>query len=390
METAMQIKLERTIAAPIWAVWRALTHPDAMNRWSTAKIRLIRNGDAARPDTVGAQRIVLVPTPRGTQRLNEVIEISEAPVRLVYRVIDSPPIESHRGEIHIAKHGDGVRLTWTVDATFMVPGLDLLAKPLLQKELERSLNRLPGTLAAITTDPLPENPAPNDDKELDALFAAAEQTLAEQREHAQELTARNDPKRWFPIVYQYVTEEQIRRCREGVVQMPAWTLRLIPVFHRYYYDENYLPWIEGREMETGRHWVRAFELMENDRIDPARALFGGLQRAIIAHIQEDLPRALAEVWWRWYRGRCDYARYRADYLLMGDVFSRSAQRAIDHIPTQLIPAWARLLQRITPPAIQDQLQNERFYNIPKQRVRTFERGQRLVETMETIAAAQAG
>jgi hypothetical protein len=222
-----------------------------------------------------------------------------------------------------------------------------------------------------------------EEEDLPQLYEEAERVAAEQRVHADELFLAKDPKRWFARVYQYVTEEQIRCCRQGIVTHVGWTLRVIPVFHRYYYDENYLPWVEGRQKDVGAHWIEAFEAMEGKRgksDDPRAPLFLGLKLAIVAHIQEDLPQALAKVYLRHYANRCSYQRYRADYILMADVFHKASARMMNNIPRHYIPWYFRLTDLLLPQEAKQLMQDRMFYDIPRERMKTFEQGRWLAET----------
>ncbi len=102
----------------------------------------------------------------------------------------------------------------------------------------------------------------------------------------------------------------------------------------------------------------------------------GMLLGVAAHIEEDLPRALAEVYRRHYAGRCDYVRFRADYLLMSNVFQRAAARLIAEMPRGALPAPLRALAPVLPFEVQEQLLC-RYYDVPRKRTLAFERGARL-------------
>lgn len=385
----MKISLARTLHCSPETAFGLLTIPDLMNEWSTARIVGNQVGDGGTYYGVGATRQVYVPGPRGRKmRLDETIEISEPPHKLVYRVLESSTVKYHRGEITctaMPKDKSRTNITWDVEFQFTVPGAERLAKPMLERELNRSLDTLE-SLAGTATVPHLVRSHWKGEKSLAPLYRAAEKTLKEQRENADELFAAQDPRRWFARVYEYVTEEQIRRCREGLIEHAGWTLRLIPVFHRYWYDENYVLWGDGNHAAVGTHWQDAFRAMEGRRRgnDPKIQFARGLKLAIIAHIEEDLPRALAEVYLKHYRDQCDYVRYRADYLLMADVFRTATRRMLDHIPADFMPGYARALTHILPGQVLDKIMEQQFYNIARQRLRTFERGLRLTQTFARI------
>ena len=118
--------------------------------------------------------------------------------------------------------------------------------------------------------------------------------------------AAGDPKRWFTRVYEYVTECQLTACRERAITHRAWVLRLIPSFHDYYTTS--LSRVMGTASGSAEvHWRDAFAAMAGGSLRyraPGDVLAYGLLRGVRAHIEEDLPRALAEVYAQHYRGRC--------------------------------------------------------------------------------------
>src|SRR3569623_385217 len=90
-----------------------------------------------------------------------------------------------------------------------------------------------------------------------------------------------------------------------------------------------------------------------------------------------LAGALAEVYLDHFAARCDYARFRADYLLMAPIFRGAADRLLGELPASAIPLSIRVAKRLLPPEVQDALTNRRGYDVPVQRLEAFERGDRL-------------
>lgn len=111
------------------------------------------------------------------------------------------------------------------------------------------------------------------------------------------------------------------------------------------------------------------------------ALLYGVAKGMQAHIEEDLPRALAEVHHHHYRGRCGYVRFRADYLAMADVFRAAGERLMAEVPRAWWPLQARLIDRTLPDEVKAALQRRTFYDLPRERLRAFERGRRLAELL---------
>ncbi len=374
---AVELQLEARIAAPPTAVWRYVTDPVRMNEWSLAPIKLLAAGDGDAADGVGAYRRVDVRARTGPVRLFEVIEHSEPPARLVYRVVRGPELlRSHRGELTLRDDGGATELRWQVRFDFAIPGVGALTRGELRGQLEASLEALTRVAAGAAVVPLPPL-RPWHDGDLAPLHVAARSFIDIQRGLADELFAAADPKAWFARVYQYVTEGQLALIDGGGVTHREWALRLIPRFHAYYAD-NLARWRGRAPGHAETSWAEAFGFAESAGPRPAaQKLVGGLLLGVRAHIEEDLPRALAEVWLDHFATRCDYARFRADYLLMAPVFRTAADRLLDGMPRAMIPAWLRLARRTLPAELQDAITNRRSYDVPRRRLEAFERGGRL-------------
>lgn len=386
----MQITLEQALPASPDLAWPYISDPELMNLWSLASIRSIAPGDGGHSSGVGAMRAVLIRAPFGKAELEEVIERVEPPKRLVYRVISGGLLRRHRGEMTLSQEGEGSRLRWRVDYESPLAGIDHGMRLLIERQLRASLQKLASVVRETTTRALPR---PNDFAEATTseLWRQADDILSQQRTLATRLEDAGDPKQWFARVYAFVTEEQMALCRSGELAHPAWVLRLIPRFHEYYAG-NLQRWLglEGGPAEA--HWRSAFRAMEHGSHwykDSLVAISYGLAKGVQAHIEEDLPRALADVFVEHYAGRCDYARFRADYLMMGNVFRRASKRMIERMPSRHFPFYARLVTPYLPPEGQDAVIHRRFYDIPRERRRAFERGERLATWLSERTRALA-
>lgn len=374
----MQISLEQFLPVEPKLAWPFIADPELMNRWSRAPIRSVALGDGGHPGGIGAMRVVTVRALGRRVHLEEVIERSEPPRRIVYRVIGGAPLRRHRGEITLEDEGRGSRLRWQVDYESPLSGIDHGMRLILDRQLRESLAKLAGVVRGKTSHPLP---LASDLREASAatLWDRCEAILEEQRKLAESLERADDPKRWFTRVYAFVTEEQLALCRSGDIAHVPWVLRIIPRFHDYYVG-NLRRWQGTGTGPAEAHWRSAFRAMEHGSRwfkDPLAAFSYGLAKGVQAHIEEDLPRALADVFVENYAGVCDYARFRADYLIMSDVFRRSSARLLETMPSNHFPRLARLLLPLMPQEGQDLVIHRRFYDIPRQRRRAFDRGERL-------------
>lgn len=396
----LRLEFERDLPVAAAAAWPHLTEPALMCSWSTAPVESVALGDGDHPGGVGALRLVRLP---GRPRivLEEVIEHSEAPRRLEYRVFRGAPVRSHRGTLELSDRAGGCHLRWVAAIDAGLPGLERMAALRLRPALEASLDRLVARLAngagggaaagaagaAGTT--LPPVRALDESAELPALRAAAAPCAAEQSRLAGELLAAGDDRGWFARVYQYVTERMLADEAAGRFSHPAWLLRLIPPFHRLYV-ENLCRRLGRMPGEVEAHWRRAFIATERQRDRRRRGLEAavvGIYAGMRAHIEHDLPRALCEVYVKHYAERCDYARFRADYLRMADVFVAAGDRLLGDIPRGAWPVRARLLDRLTPPGLRGRVIERRIYPIGSRRREAFERGLALVSMTHALTAA---
>jgi uncharacterized protein YndB with AHSA1/START domain len=380
--------LERALACSAEHAFALLTEPQRMNRWSSARIEARAPGDGQHAAGVGALRRVYLPAPmRGV--LDEVVEQSEPPTRFVYRVIGGAPVRDHRGDITIEAVPGGSRLRWEVRAQPLVPGSGALMRRMLRTGLEQSLDalvRVAGEAAAgaAEVEDLPPKRAPWRAADLEALEQRALACRDEQRALADELAGSGDGKYWFTRVYQHVTDLQIDSCRAGAYQHPGWVLALVERFHVLY--------LHNLERDLGRrdgwvenHWKEAFDHMRRDvraaqrrsgqrRFEQmARCVFRGMK----AHIEDDLPRALAQVYAARYAERCDYPRFRSDYLTMGPIFRDAGDRLLAELDPREVPLQSRVLGAVLPAEAKDRLMARRMYDIPRQRSKAFERGGRI-------------
>ncbi|MFT3768992.1 MAG: DUF5995 family protein [Minicystis sp.] len=372
----MRLSLAQALPARPAAVWPYLTDPARMNLWSLARVDGVSPGDGDDPGGVGALRGITIRTPGREVGFEEVIEHAEPPRRFVYRVVRGLPLRDHRGEITLRNEGWGTVLTWSVDFDFLVPGVEIAARRVLDDQLRRSLEALARVVrSAPAAATCAASAFADDPDEVDALAREADRVRDEQRALADDLYWARDPKYWFTRVYQYVTEEQIARVRAGLSTHRAWVLRLIPRFHAYYIDNlrRYRGEIPSR---AESHWQFAFGEMDCARERGGHQIVRGLLAGVAAHIEDDLPRALAEVHRRHYAGRCDFVRFRADYLLMAGIFQHAADRLVAGMPREAIPLALRVIDPVLPVDIKDQLL-VRYYDVPTKRRQAFERGARL-------------
>lgn len=376
----VKLVFERSLPCAPERAFPLLTEADRMNLWSTARIESRSPGDGGHPAGVGALRTVTLP--RGG-RLEEVVLESEPPRRFVYRVLGGAPVRHHEGRIELAPEPGGTRLTWTVDLEFPVRGLARVARRLIAPELERSLDALVQVARRARSCRLPEPGEIDDDGVIDQLYADALAIRARQRRLAERYRVVNDPRYWFTRVYAHVTDRQVAGCRSGRFRHPGWVLRLIPPFHRYYEDALLA---EDRGVACETHWAQAFRAARRFRLGQFHRAVEAIRLGMRAHIEDDLPRTLAEVWLTHYRGRCDYVRFRGDYLIMGPIFREAGDRMLREMAPFDRPLRWYLSDGLVPPELRDWWTIRTWYDIPGRRRQAFERGERLIHFVGAHAA----
>jgi uncharacterized protein YndB with AHSA1/START domain len=382
----VQLHFHRSFAAPAPVVWAHLCEPDLMNRWSQAKVQLKAPGQSGHPGGPGAHRRVFVQAARRSFVLDEVIRDARPPHRLTYQVIDAVGLRSHLGTIEIEDrdlHGArGCELHWQVEFEFLAPGADTLVSRLLRRKLGDSLDTLQTLLRGHTTAiVLPQWRSVPEATEED--WRRGDDVLRAQRALAKELDARDDPKKLFAHIYSFVSEGILDGCRRGDFVYPVWALRLLPIFHEYYWD-NYQRWCGLRAGPAEAHWQRAFHVVENGTSrypGPGGQLLSGLILSIHAHVESDLPRSLAEVYCDHFAHSSDYGRFRGDYYCMGQIFIRAAAQVQTLIPSEYLPRWARSVRSFVPEELVQLLIYRKSYDLPKQRRHAFRRGAELADML---------
>lgn len=384
----MRLEFQRTLPCPADRAFCLLTEPRRMNTWSTAQIEARAPGDGGHASSIGALRTVTLP--RGAGRLEEVVIACEPPRRFVYRVLRGAPVRHHEGTITLTPQGSRTHLRWTVDLSFPLPGMGRVARRLLVPELERSLDTLVAVAPAAADGSLPQPCEVVDDDVLDRLFADAESIRAAQQARADAYQADDDVRYWFTRVYAHVTDLQIEGCRAGDYQHPGWVLRLIPPFHRYY-EQALDAFDRGDRAET--HWAHALAAsarLDRHRVNRFQAAVHAIFQGMRAHIEDDLPRTLAEVYLRHYRGRCDYVRFRGDYLVMGPVFRHAGDRLLAELSFRDKPLRYHVIDAVLPDLLKDWWTARSFYDIPKRRRQAFDLGERLARFVEARHDAMSG
>lgn len=365
------VRLEARLPGIPPAVWPFLTEPALLNRWSTAPVQGLETGDGGGFGTVGALRHVRLPSPLPT--LTEAIQHADPPVRFVYRAVGSRAVRYHRGVLRLSPDGGGTRLRWEIGMALAVPGATALVRRMLEPRLEESIQRLSSVVGDAPHVTVPHQSFADDPDP--AAADTARDTAEALRVLAEEMEARGDTRHWFSRVYQYVTEAMVEACARGNVAHRTWALRLVPRFHQLYRRS-----VDG---SPEPHWREAFQAIDAAGSSGPLAFWGALVAGARAHIEGDLPRALAATYTDHYRHRCDYERFRADFLLLAAPLQDAWQRLASQVPSRWFPPHLRLLDHLLPAEAVEHLTAKRFYDPLTARRHAFEQGR-------VLAAASGG
>ena len=372
----VRIELERQLSCSPEVAFALVSIPERVNLWAPVRTISLATGDGDHPGGVGALREVLFP---GLARpLQEVVDVAEPPGRFEFREIGDAPGRGFESRIDLTPGSRGAHLRWRIDLGRQSTARSLKLRHRLEPELRSGLDSLARLASSAMPGDLPPSRRVDETVDLRSLYREAGAVLDDQRHIVYELMAAGDPKAWLARVHADVTSLQLDACRKGVFRHPGWVLRLIPRFHRYYVFN--LERARGRSRAED-HWQRAFEAVQY----PPR-LLEGLRLALMAHVEADLPRALAETYVASYEDRCDYSRFRADFFTMGQVFEGIGPRLYRDLEGGALPVATRLARRVLPTRLGSRAFAQRFDGLMHRRVRAFEEGASLAKSLRGAAA----
>jgi len=132
----IKFTLIRVSSAPIETVFDALTDHRGIAGyiWWFRRSTLDREG-SPEPNGVGAiRRLSAV----GPPFVEEIIEYTR-PTRYAYKMLSGAPTHDHVGTIDLCKAGLGTEVSWNLQSTLNVPGLDRVMLPVFKLVLSQLL-----------------------------------------------------------------------------------------------------------------------------------------------------------------------------------------------------------------------------------------------------------
>ena len=135
----MRWVLCKVIPAKPNIVWRWITEPKRINRWTTAKVQIAQADAHAEDD---AALTVSGPSIRSEWDSAESDENSLAEHRLVYRIVGENNTTIYRGVLKLTPRGNHTELRWEVDYPSTRLGLSWLSGWRIRRRMKRSLENL--------------------------------------------------------------------------------------------------------------------------------------------------------------------------------------------------------------------------------------------------------
>ncbi|GGF32740.1 DUF5995 family protein [Williamsia phyllosphaerae] len=369
-----RIDVATQLACSAEQAWGLLTDPDLKTIWSASPFHVEDVGEDDRCDRAGALREVEISAPLRT-RVHEVVTVADEPHRLDYMVYKGAPLlRDHHGRIDIETTPAGCAVRWTVDVSFTTK-LGKIATPTLRREMEKSLAGLseqsklmPPPAAVTARRPHPRRPRRSP---ASVLRPEVDRQLGHQRLIADEFARTGDPKYWLARSHVLANEEALALVDARVIENPDWLLHLMSNQHRRYVSNLHAYRTGGPISPVWRSaWARCEET------SPRRAfggVLGGIRAGSRAHLAEDTPAALAEVWGVNYRDTRHYKEFRADFIRLGSLHGTCGDRLIDELPADLVPRPLRLARRLSP-ELRDMVVRRLYYDVEVDRMRAFDRG----------------
>ncbi|WP_328857479.1 SRPBCC family protein [Williamsia herbipolensis] len=371
-----RIDMATDLDCSVEQAWKLLTDPAQKNTWSPVLTTVEDPGGDDRMDRPGAMREVNLGTPVWNT-VHEVVTVADEPHRFDYVVYKSPAVlRNYHCRIDIDPKDDGCAVRYTVDVDF-VSKFGALAEPGVRRGLERSLAGLSAQSKLLPATSDRGRPASRRRPRRSTamlLRPEAGRQLEHQRHLAAELAAEGDPKYWFARMVELTTEELLRLVDAEVFAEPEWVLRLLAAIHRRHVSVLHSYRTDGPVPPRWRAaWGACDEIGDGRRF---RHMAGGVVSAAQAHMNEDMHRALAEVYDVHYRDTRHYKEFRPDYLRMAPMYGAALDRLIADMPAPLMPRLFRL-SRIVAPELRDSLLRRCYYDVERDRMLAFERGYHL-------------
>ncbi len=130
-----RIEIDYDFALPVDRVYAYLAEHENLEPVFGAKITRVRDGDTSRNGTgsVRTLRIAILPP------FQETVTDAVPNERIDYRITKGSPLRNHRGSMRFSTRGSGSHLHYVIEFGAVVPGLDRLVKPGIERTIRKGL-----------------------------------------------------------------------------------------------------------------------------------------------------------------------------------------------------------------------------------------------------------
>jgi uncharacterized protein YndB with AHSA1/START domain len=133
----IEFTLRQTTTAPIEKVFDALTnHRGIADYVSMARRSTLDREGVPAPNGVGAVRRIEA---LGPAIVEEIIDY-QRPTGYTYKLVAGAPVRDHVGTVTLRPAGSGTEVSWHLQSTPKIPGLNWLLTPVLKRVIGELLN----------------------------------------------------------------------------------------------------------------------------------------------------------------------------------------------------------------------------------------------------------
>jgi uncharacterized protein YndB with AHSA1/START domain len=130
-----RIEIDHDFALPVERVYAYLAEHENLGPVFGAKIARVRDGDTSRNGvgSVRQLRIGILPP------FEETVTAAVPNERIDYRITKGSPLRDHRGSMVFSSTATGSHLRYVIEFGAVVPGLDRVIKPALERAVRKGL-----------------------------------------------------------------------------------------------------------------------------------------------------------------------------------------------------------------------------------------------------------
>jgi uncharacterized protein YndB with AHSA1/START domain len=130
-----KIEITQDFTLPVERVYDYLSEHEHLGPLFGATITRVRDGDTSRNGAGSVRQLKVGPLPA----LEETVIEAVPNERIVYRITKGSPLRNHRGVMEFSSLGTGSRLHYVIEFGAVVPGLDVIVKAGLQRNVAKGL-----------------------------------------------------------------------------------------------------------------------------------------------------------------------------------------------------------------------------------------------------------